>query len=186
MRSHAIVALVTALTLVTASSTALTETTKKVRTKDRGTDWLLVGGVSALAVGGVFIGLGIYESVTIKDTGTDFVDDPTFKRYQNRFPPTVSDVCSSAKSGKAGSPPASPDEMNEVIRLCDSPNEASKKRTLGYMFYGVGILSLAIGTTMILMRPSKSDEEKETKSASIRIEPVVTPTGGALFVLGRF
>jgi hypothetical protein len=190
MRFSKVFPLLTALSLVPFAARADSPSNKPEKKQEEGTDWLLWSGLGMVGVGGVFLSLGVYESLTIKDAGGDFVNDPTFVAYQKRIPSSVSDVCAGARGGATGSPPASASELAAVVRLCDSPTtEANHKRNLGYAFYGVGVLSVAIGATLILMRPPKSPSEgpnKEEKSASVRFEPVVTPSGGGLLVIGRF
>ncbi len=147
-------------------------------------DWQLYGGIAAIAVGAVFVGIGVSKSLSIKSSQ----DDETFTSYRRRFPSTEKDTCARAREGNEG-PNATADTpkvSGEVATLCD---DVDSKQTSQWIFYGLGAAFLAGGTILIVTDKhgtGSTDKPADTTAFTLKMQPVVTPTYQAFSLIGSF
>ncbi len=148
-------------------------------------DWQLYGGIAAMGVGAVFVGLGVATSLSIRSSQ----DDPAFTAYRRRWPSTESDTCERAREGKEGPNPSQPfaDKLApQVASLCD---DVSSKQTAQFIYYGLGGALLAGGAVLVLTNKGPGDGKQADKSASafrLEVKPVVSPNFGSLSLVGTF
>ena len=151
-------------------------------------DWQLYGGLGAIAVGAVFVGVGVATSLSIKDAQ----DDPTFTAYRKRFSSGVSDTCEKARASDEGrkQSPSDPNLAPQIVDLCD---KVKTKQTMQFVWYGLGAAFIAGGTVLIL-----TDKPKDTGAApgdtakasppllTVKVQPTFGPGYNALSVVGAF
>lgn len=143
-------------------------------------DWQLYGGIGAVAVGAVFVGVGVATSLGIRDQQ----NDPTFTDYRKRFPSSEKDVCAQAKAGNEGAVSASSPKLAPQINdLCDS---VSTKQVLQYVWYGLGVAAIGGGTYLILTDKKNASEKKATSSVKVQVAPSFGPGYGSVTVMGAF
>lgn len=147
-------------------------------------DWQLYGGIAAIAVGAVFVGFGVSNSLSIQSSQ----DDADFTAYRRRFPSTEKDTCARAREGSEG-PNATADTpklASTVASLCD---DVDSKQTGQYIFYGLGAAFIAGGAILILTDKHGSgstDKPADTTAFSLKLKPVITPTYQAFSLVGSF
>jgi hypothetical protein len=162
----------------------------------KGLDWKLYGGIGAIAVGAVFIGVGVATSLSVHDAQ----NDPNFHDYQLRFPDPnrfnngTSDVCNEAKNGNPGSPPVNSSTGYKVSDIADFCDSTHKKQILQWVWYGLGVAFIAGGTVLILTddkNKASSDEgtpEPKTSKTKVNVKlmPSFGPHDGFLSLVGTF
>ncbi len=151
-------------------------------------DWQLYGGLGAIAVGAVFVGVGVATSLSIKDAQ----DDPTFTAYRKRFSGSVSDTCEKARAGDEGRKQAATDAnlAPQIVDLCD---KVKTKQTMQFVWYGLGAAFIAGGTVLILTDKPKDTGESpsDTKASTpplltVKVQPTFGPNYNALSIIGAF
>jgi hypothetical protein len=147
-------------------------------------DWQLYGGIAAIAVGAVFVGFGVSNSIAISNSQ----DDADFTAYRRRFPSTEKDTCARAREGSEG-PNATADTPKlapTVASLCD---DVDSKQTGQYVFYGLGAAFIAGGAILIITdkhNGGSADKPADTTAFSLKLKPVVTPQYQAFSLVGTF
>jgi hypothetical protein len=146
--------------------------------------WQLYGGIGAMAVGAVFIGVGVATSISVKNLN----DDPTYTAYRRRWPGSDSDVCAHAKNGQESPSGTSTDKIAaQAASICD---DASSKQTMQFVWYGLGGVFLAGGAILVLTDKSGSSNADTTKDHAsnfrLEVKPTVTTTGSSLSLVGQF
>ncbi len=147
-------------------------------------DWQLYGGIGAIAVGAVFVGVGVATSLSIKDAQ----DDPTFNTYRHRFPASVGDTCAEAKAGHEGTTSGGDKLAPTVSDLCDS---VSRKQKMQFVWYGLGAVFIGGGAVLIATDKKGGSEGEAPKTASgsnftLKVQPTVGPNFNALSIVGAF
>lgn len=148
-------------------------------------DWQLYGGIAAVGVGLVFMGLGVSSSLGVKDAQ----NDDTFTNYRRRWPASEGDTCARAREGKESptNDPSLPKIASTVVGICD---DAASKQRSQFIFYGLGAVFVAGGAVLIATDkgPAKEGDKPADKTAGVRIElrPVVSPTFSSLSLVGQF
>jgi hypothetical protein len=150
-------------------------------------DWQLYGGLSAIAVGAVFVGVGVATSLSIKDAQ----EDPVFTAYRQRFPPSVSDTCEKAQAGNEGNKKVGdPNLAPQAASLCD---KVSSKQKMQFVWYGLGAVFIGGGVVLILTDKNgeKTDAGGKTASAKppvleVKVQPTFGPNYNALSIVGSF
>lgn len=148
-------------------------------------DWQLYGGIAAVGVGLVFVGLGVSSSLSVKDAQ----NNETFTNYRHRWPSSEGDTCARAREGKESptNDPTVPKIAAEVASLCD--DVASKQRAQ-WIYYGLGGALVAGGAILIFTDKGtgKEGDKAADKTAGVRVElrPVVTPSFSSLSLVGQF
>jgi hypothetical protein len=148
-------------------------------------DWQLYGGIAAVGLGLVFVGLGVSNSLGVKDAQ----NDDTFTNYRRRWPASESDTCARAREGKESptNDPSLPKIASQVAGICD---DAKSKQTAQFIWYGLGGIFVAGGAVLIATDKgvSKGSDKPGDKGVGVRIEvrPVVTPTYSSLSLVGSF
>ena len=160
----------------------------------KGLDWKLYGGIGAIAVGAVFIGVGVATSLSVHDAQ----NDGTFHDYQlhfpdpNRFSNGTSDVCSEAQAGHGGSGPSGPAPQSEIDYVKDFCDSTHKKQVLQWVWYGLGVAFIAGGTVLILTddknKGSSGEAAPEPKASKVNVKlmPSFGPHDGFLSLVGTF
>jgi len=148
-------------------------------------DWQLYGGIAAVGVGLVFVGLGVSSSLGVKDAQ----NDETFTNYRRRWPASEGDTCARAREGKESpnNDPSLPKIAAQVVTVCD---DAASKQRAQFIWYGLGGALVAGGVILIATDKgaAKEGDKPADKTAGIRVElrPVVTPTFSSLSLVGQF
>jgi hypothetical protein len=147
-------------------------------------DWQLYGGIAAIAVGAVFVGIGVSNSLSISKSQ----DNETFTGYRRRFPSSEKDTCARARAGDEGpnATATTPKVAGEVASLCD---DVDGKQTAQFVFYGLGGAFLVGGAILILTDKHNSapaDKPADTTAFSLKLQPVLTPTYQAFSLVGSF
>ena len=158
-------------------------------TPSKPVDWQLYGGLGAIAVGAVFVGVGVATSLSIKDAQ----DDPTFTAYRKRFSSGVSDTCEKARSGDEGRKQATtdPNLAPDIVTLCD---KVKSKQTMQFVWYGLGAAFIAGGTILILTdkpkdtgaSPSDTTAKATPPLLTVKVQPTFGPSYNALSIVGAF
>ncbi len=148
-------------------------------------DWQLYGGIAAVGVGLVFVGLGVSSSLDVKNAQ----DNATFTNYRQRWPASEGDTCARAREGKE-SPTGTTDTKiaADVVKVCD---DAASSQRAQFIWYGLGGALVAGGAILIITDKGVAKEGDKTtsdKTARVRMElrPVVTPTFSSLSLVGQF
>jgi hypothetical protein len=153
-------------------------------------DWQLYGGLGAIAVGAVFVGVGVATSLSIKDAQ----DDPTFTNYRKRFSSNVGDTCERARAGDEGKKqsPSDPNLAPQIVDLCD---KVKSKQTMQFVWYGLGAAFIAGGTVLILTdkpanngggAPDATKASSKPPLLTLKVQPTVGPNYNALSLVGAF
>ncbi len=149
-------------------------------------DWQLYGGIGAIGVGVAFVVVGIATSASLRNQQ----NDAQFTDYRKRFPSSVKDVCSEAKSGleQPGStavPSGGQPLSGYVSNLCGS---ISTKETLQYVWYGLGAIAIGGGTYLVATDKKQEDQPKTAKEPAVRVQvaPSFGPGYGSLTLTGSF
>lgn len=148
-------------------------------------DWQLYGGIAAVGVGLVFVGLGVSASMGVKDAQ----NDETFTTYRKRWPGSETDTCARAREGKESptNDPSLTKIASQVVSLCD---DAASKQRAQFIWYGLGGALVAGGAILIITDKgtSKEGEKPAPEKTALRVEvrPVVTPTFSSLSLVGQF
>jgi hypothetical protein len=139
-------------------------------------DFQLYGGIAAIAVGAVFVGLGVSNSLGVLKAQ----DDSTFDSYRRQYKGNV-DVCDKAHAGEG----TSKTDAAYVANLCD---ETANKQRAQYIFYGIGGALVIGGTILILTDKTGSGDKAADKTALLKVQlkPVLTPTYQAFSLTGTF
>jgi hypothetical protein len=146
-------------------------------------DWQLYGGIAAVGVGVVFLGLGVSKSLDVKNAQ----DNATFTSYRQRWPSSEGDTCARAKEGKESPTGVADTKLAaDVSKICD---DASSAQTSQFVFYGLGTV-LAIGGVVLIAtdKGAAKDGKPGTDKTALRLDlrPVVTPQGSSLSLVGQF
>lgn len=149
-------------------------------------DWQLYGGIAAVAAGAIFIGLGVSNSLAVKNAQ----DDPAFDNYRRRWPSSTKDTCGEARAGREGPPGGTYSEKlaGEVAGLCD---DVANKQRSQFIWYGVGAAFVVGGIVLIATdkhgsTPSDKPADKTAGIKSLKLNPVFSPTFQAFSLTGTF
>lgn len=148
-------------------------------------DWQLYGGIAAVGVGLVFMGLGVSNSLDVKNAQ----DNATFTNYRNRWPSSESDTCARAREGKESptNDPSVSKIASDVVKICD---DAAGSQRSQFIFYGLGGALVIGGAVLIATDKGAAKDGSKTadKTAAVRVElrPVVSPGFSALSLVGQF
>jgi hypothetical protein len=152
-------------------------------------DWQLYGGLGAIAVGAVFVGVGVATSLSIKDAQ----DDPTFTNYRKRFSTNVGDTCEKARAGDEGKKQSvsDPNLAPQIVDLCD---KVKSKQTMQFVWYGLGAAFIAGGTILILTdktgdsapAPEGTTAKAKPPLLTVKVQPTFGPNYNALSLVGAF
>jgi hypothetical protein len=143
-------------------------------------DWQLYGGIGAVAVGAVFVGVGVATSLSIRDQQ----NDATFHEYRTRFGSSVKDVCAEAKAGnEGGHAPGAAVLAPQIADLCSS---VSTKQVLQYVWYGLGVAAIGGGTYLILTDKKNASEKKAASGPTVQVAPSFGPGYGSVTIMGAF
>lgn len=146
-------------------------------------DWQLYGGIGAIVVGAVFIGVGAATSISVNN----YKNDANLQAYRDRWPKSDPDVCVHAHAGQeapAGTTQPTTSLAPQVAQICD---DSSSKEKMQWVWYGVGAV-LAAGGTILVLTDKHSDDTpgKDTARLRVKLQPVVTPQGSSFSLVGSF
>ena len=137
---------------------------------------ILAGG--ALALGGLYFSLSI-NGINHNDNYTSYRDQFVAKKA-NKSDVTgadaYSDVCDAASGGYDAN--GGKTSASDVDAWC---SKASTFGVLQYVFYGLGAVSIGVGT-YLLLTDSSSQEDTTTTKARLEIVPMAVQGGGGLDV----
>lgn len=169
--------------VVEVSPTGGTLTLAPVRMGDgKKFDFQLYGGIAALGVGVVFLGVGVATTarvLTIKN-------DDAFQAYSKRWTSSEKNICARAREGqeKGNSGDSSNFDSNRpkltasVTSLCE---EGESKQTTQFVWYGLGAALAVTGTVLLVTRKAPGDSK-----AAVQVTPIITPGYGGLSLTGAF
>jgi hypothetical protein len=148
-------------------------------------DWHLYGGIGAIGVGAILVGVGVATSLSVHDQQ----NDPLFTNYRKRFPRSEGDVCAQAKNGFESPGSTAPPSGGAALApyVSDLCSSVSSKQTMQYVYYGLGVLAIGGGTFLILT-DKKDDGEKKAASNPVRVQvsPSFGPGYGSVTLIGSF
>jgi hypothetical protein len=175
----------TSTATIDVAPTGTTVTLNPIRLSSSKPDWQLYGGIGAIGVGAIFVGVGIATSLSIRNQQ----NDDQFTNYRKRFPSSEKDVCAQAKAGKEQAnstvvPSGGTALAPYVADLCDS---VSSKQTLQYVWYGLGVAAIGGGTYLVLTDKKGSGEAKAASApVKIQVAPSFGPGYGSVTLVGSF
>lgn len=144
--------------------------------RDEGIDLRLVGGVTAIAAGGLSFVAGNIAALKINGIR----DDDAWNDYRAQFPNSP-DICEVAREGGQPEPALAKSgalSSEEAAAVCD---EAKTLEVLQVVFYGVGALAIATGVVVIATRPERAPER-----GAVAIVPRLGAGRAALDLTVRF
>lgn len=131
--------------------------------------WL---GWGTLGLGAVFLGLTAYSMLRVYAIDNDADMD----MYRGLPGLAGRNICGAAKDGFTGTPPNSSVDPGRVASLCD---EADLLQVLQYVFLGVGVVSIGVGITLLMLDGDDGDSTEEAdddyyaKAPRLEIMPLV-------------